>query len=432
MSSTAIGSPLATRSEARWRRVPAVVIAAGIAVWASAAADDPGPLVAEVRTTRGDFMIELSFDRAPMAVANFDALAGGRRWWLDPRDGRLRATPYYDGLPVDFAVTTGTESYFEFGSVDGSGAGDAGYEFRDELDSGLTHAPYVVTLAAPGPNGNGSRIRIFGGAAAAARNGRHTIIGRVPEGPGRAVVDAIIAAGAGGTIINVAEIPDRTGFEDDLAAVLATLPVLEPVSASLSVVPGESAALAFAQPAFSVFSAHASGDLLAWQPLLRRQLGNVIPDPQDWLVLDSALESRRFYHCSLASYPVVPAPPSGPTGFAGRTLTIGGPGIGTLIYAFNSSGDGGTYENVLAPGEPPFFSGPFTVVIDPMAAHFGPYSSRVMVNTPGLGGAAFQWIRTGWDEAGPSGPLGRHVTLLLSAAMVPVFEDAGTAGLTGP
>ncbi len=354
-----------------------------------------------------------------------------RRLWLDPRDGRLRDAPYYDGLQVDFTASAGSESYFELGSSNGSGNGDAGYEFCDELDTGLVHAPYVVTMAAPGPNGNGSRFRVFGQAASSARNGKHTIFGRVQEGSGRSVVDAIIAAGAGNTTIQSIDFPDRSGHAHDLAVSLKAMPVLEPVSAPLQVILGQSTSLMFTPPQFSVFSVHDSGDLCEWQHLARRYSDDVVSVPSSGVVLDSAEQLRRFYHCSLARYPLAPHPPAGSSSFAGRTLTISGPGVGTLIYFFNPEGNGGHYENVVTPGEAAFFSGPFTVD-ESYPPHFGPYSSRVLVNTPGLGGAVFQWIRTGWDGSSPSGSHGRHVTLLLNASLDPVFEDAGGAELSTP
>ncbi|MBA3430682.1 MAG: peptidylprolyl isomerase, partial [Actinobacteria bacterium] len=48
-------------------------------------------------TSAGTFKATLLPDHAPTTVANFIDLASGRREWKDPRDGRPKTDPIYNG-----------------------------------------------------------------------------------------------------------------------------------------------------------------------------------------------------------------------------------------------------------------------------------------------------------------------------------------------
>ena len=52
---------------------------------------------AKFNTSMGSFTVELMPEHAPETVANFTGLATGSRAWRDPRDGRQKSTPLYDG-----------------------------------------------------------------------------------------------------------------------------------------------------------------------------------------------------------------------------------------------------------------------------------------------------------------------------------------------
>ncbi len=126
---------------------------------------------ATIKTNRGDIVIQLFADKAPMTVNNFVALA---------RDG------FYDGVKfhrviADFMVQTGDPT--------GTGRGGPGYRFPDEIHPELRHdGPGVVSMANAGPNTNGSQFFITH-VATPWLDGKHTVFGRVLQG--QEVVDSI-------------------------------------------------------------------------------------------------------------------------------------------------------------------------------------------------------------------------------------------------
>ena len=380
-------------------------------------------LEADFHTSRGIFTVVLDPEKTPLTTANMVRLAEGDTLWRSAADGSLFKKPFYDGLPVVNTAADAVEAFFEIGD-----AGEPGYEFQDEFHADLGHEPYVVTMATRAPNTNGGAIRIFGSQASASRDGRHTVFGKVAAGPGRTVVDAIIAAGDSGTEIQGVTIRDKEPWVEFLASAGGSLPAMEPAPAGLSVVPEVSSTLLFQQNASSILTAYASEDLHDWQPLTSRFIDAFSPGLPT-MVLDEAKLDRRFYRLSQAIYP---AQPPGVAMLANTTLQIQGPGIATLIYAFDSSGSAGTYQNVISTEPPPLvFSGNFTVENDP-PPRLMPHSLQLLVRTPGLGGSEYQLIKIGWDQVVPSGPVGRHVTLLLDGSMIPVFEDHGTTTLSRP
>lgn len=137
----------------------------------------PG-LHARFDTSMGSFVCELYEKQAPMAVANFVALAEGTKEWLTPK-GELVKRPFYDGLLFHrvikgFAIQTGNATRARtFNSI---------VPFDDEIVPPLRFdRPGVVAMANNGPNTN--RTQIFVTVAAAPHlNGKHTIFGRVIEG----------------------------------------------------------------------------------------------------------------------------------------------------------------------------------------------------------------------------------------------------------
>ncbi|PYI50591.1 peptidylprolyl isomerase [Paenibacillus flagellatus] len=130
---------------------------------------------ANVTTTKGSFVIELFAKDAPKAVNNFVFLAG---------DG------YYEDVPFHRII----ESFMiQTGDPTGTGAGDPGYSFADELNNGHKYEPGVVAMANAGPNTNGSQFFICTGAESELLNNNpdYTIFGKVVEGMD--VVKAIAA-----------------------------------------------------------------------------------------------------------------------------------------------------------------------------------------------------------------------------------------------
>jgi cyclophilin family peptidyl-prolyl cis-trans isomerase len=384
-----------------------------------------GALEVDFVTTRGTITATMEYARTPQAAANLLTLAQGSRGWVDSRTGKVLAGSFFTGQTFFRVVNQTAEKLVETGSIHGDPADEPGYGFPDEFDTSLTHEPYVLSMSNNGPNTNGARFVITGNAPLPERDGRHTVFGRVPAAASRAVVDAILAAGADATTITAVVVrrtdPAAAAFDESAVP----LPVAHGMSPLLQVTPGVAVEWFGVQPEGSVLRAHQSRDLTAWSPHYRNFVGLDESPPVPSQRIDDAAVRSRFYHFSLVTNPDA----GGVGGFGGRTLTLEGGLVGTLIYRFNAEGTGGTYENILLPGEPPFFAGSFTVSAE-VAPRFDPYSFQVLLHTPGLGGARFNLIRGGIDAVDSAAVSGHHQTLLMDSNMSPLFEDLGPLHLT--
>ena len=136
-------------------------------------------LFARITTNRGDIVVRLEYERAPITVCNFVALAEGR---MSVNLGR----PYYDGLTFHRVINN---FMIQGGCPLGSGTGGPGYEFPDEFVPTLRHdGPGVLSMANAGPGTNGSQFFITH-VATPWLDDAHTVFGRVVQGQN--VVNAI-------------------------------------------------------------------------------------------------------------------------------------------------------------------------------------------------------------------------------------------------
>jgi cyclophilin family peptidyl-prolyl cis-trans isomerase len=152
------------------------VLAAGLLGGAMASADNPhglpDGLYSEVTTERGVVVAELFYEKAPMTVANHVGLAEGTL-------GPLPRKPFYDGATW-FRVVEGF--VLQGGDPSGTGTGDAGYLFPDELVPGLRHdAAGTLQMANDGPDTNGSQF-CFMLSAQPRLNYQHSVFGKVVRG----------------------------------------------------------------------------------------------------------------------------------------------------------------------------------------------------------------------------------------------------------
>jgi peptidyl-prolyl cis-trans isomerase A (cyclophilin A) len=130
-------------------------------------------------TSKGSIRVRLLPDHAPKTVANFVELATGKRSWRDPRDGKERNEPLYDGT-VFHRVIPGF--MVQGGDPAGTGTGGPGYNFEDEVKGGPSFTkPGYLAMANSGPNTNGSQFFITE-APTEWLTGKHTIFGEVIEG----------------------------------------------------------------------------------------------------------------------------------------------------------------------------------------------------------------------------------------------------------
>jgi peptidyl-prolyl cis-trans isomerase A (cyclophilin A) len=140
-------------------------------------------------TSKGSIKVRLLPDHAPKTVDNFVGLATGSKEWKDPRDGKKKTEPMYDGTIFHRVIP---EFMVQAGDPTGTGTGGPGYQFEDEVASGPSFTkPGYLAMANAGPGTNGSQFFITE-APATWLTGKHTIFGEVIEG--MEVVNAIARA----------------------------------------------------------------------------------------------------------------------------------------------------------------------------------------------------------------------------------------------
>ena len=127
------------------------------------------PRQARVQMARGEFVIRLAGQDAPLTVANFVKLARAK---------------YFDGVAVHRAVPN---FVLQDGDPTGTGNGGPGYEIRDELNP-LAYERGTVGMALSGPDTGGSQWFVTH-SPQPHLNGLYTVFGQVVAG--REVVEGI-------------------------------------------------------------------------------------------------------------------------------------------------------------------------------------------------------------------------------------------------
>ncbi len=133
-------------------------------------------LYAEMKTDRGDILLELEYEKTPLTVASFVGLAEGTIHFENSEAER-----FFDGLSFyrvveDFVIQSGDPT--------GEGAGGPGYQFPDEFYPTLKHdRAGILSMANSGPNTNGSQFFItITDRDLSYLDGMHTVFGRVVDG----------------------------------------------------------------------------------------------------------------------------------------------------------------------------------------------------------------------------------------------------------
>jgi cyclophilin family peptidyl-prolyl cis-trans isomerase len=119
---------------------------------------------ATMETSHGTIQIDLFAAEAPKTVNNFVFLA---------RQG------FFDGLTFHRVIPG---FVVQGGDPKGTGEGDAGYEFEDELDNDLDYRAGTLAMANAGPNTNGTQFFIVEGPQGERLPKNYSIFGRVSEG----------------------------------------------------------------------------------------------------------------------------------------------------------------------------------------------------------------------------------------------------------
>ena len=151
------------------------------------AVEPTGP-TAVLDTSMGRITCRLFDKQAPLAVANFIALAEGTKPWTDPvTKKKMRGKPFYNGTTFHRVIP---EFMIQGGDPTGTGTGDPGYMFADEFDPNLNFdVPGRMAMANSGPDTNGSQFFITE-VPTTHLNQKHTIFGQC-DPPSIAVVSAI-------------------------------------------------------------------------------------------------------------------------------------------------------------------------------------------------------------------------------------------------
>lgn len=140
-------------------------------------------LYAEIKTSRSPdpIVLALEFEKAPLTVCNFVALAEGKMKTSVRSNER-----YYDGLKFHRVIAN---FMIQGGCPQGTGSGSPGYKFADEFHTDLSHVgPGILSMANSGPASNGSQIFITH-KETMYLDGKHAVFGHVVKG--QEVVNAV-------------------------------------------------------------------------------------------------------------------------------------------------------------------------------------------------------------------------------------------------
>ena len=132
-------------------------------------------MYAKINTTKGDILLKLEYEKTPLTVASFVALAEGDM----PNEHRSEGIPYYDELKFHRVIA---DFMIQGGCPEGNGMGGPGYKFADEFHPDLKHDKGgILSMANSGPATNGSQFFITH-KETPWLDGKHTVFGHVVEG----------------------------------------------------------------------------------------------------------------------------------------------------------------------------------------------------------------------------------------------------------
>jgi cyclophilin family peptidyl-prolyl cis-trans isomerase len=134
-------------------------------------------IFATIATNKGDIILQLEYNKAPVTVANFISIAEGKNPFIT--DVTKKGKPFYDGLKFHRVISN---FMIQTGDPTGSGSGGTGYSFKDEFLSDLKFDKGgILAMANSGPATNASQFFITH-KDTQWLNGKHTIFGHVITG----------------------------------------------------------------------------------------------------------------------------------------------------------------------------------------------------------------------------------------------------------
>lgn len=135
----------------------------------------PDGIYAKIETNKGIIITQLFYDKAPLTVANFITLAEGTNEFIAVEN--LKKKPFFNGLKFHRVIP---EFMIQGGDPLGTGSGDTGYKFKDEINDYKFDKAGVLAMANSGPATNSSQFFITH-LETPWLDGKHTIFGQVVE-----------------------------------------------------------------------------------------------------------------------------------------------------------------------------------------------------------------------------------------------------------
>ena len=132
-------------------------------------------IYADIQTNKGTITVELAYEKTPITVANFIALAEGTNPFVKEQ---FKGKRYYDGLKFHRVIA---DFMIQGGCPNGTGAGEPGYKFIDEITDLKHHRAGTLSMANSGPTTNGSQFFITH-KDTPWLDGKHTVFGYVTKG----------------------------------------------------------------------------------------------------------------------------------------------------------------------------------------------------------------------------------------------------------
>ncbi len=168
-----------------------LIAAAATTAWAQAASSAQTSAAAKpvthivtqptaiIKTTVGNLTCTLFPDKAPIGVRNFIGLASGTKDWKSPKTGATKhGVPLYDGTIFHRVIP---EFMIQGGDPAGNGAGNPGFQFKNEVSDDLTFdRPGRLAYANAGKDTNGSQFFITE-VPQPRLNGGYTIFGQCDD-----------------------------------------------------------------------------------------------------------------------------------------------------------------------------------------------------------------------------------------------------------
>lgn len=381
-------------------------------------------LIAEVRTSKGNFSINLHYLQARRTVSHFMRLANGVQPWMDVKTGKLMyGVKFYEGLKFykPYEVST-LKNYIQAGSrsnaeLDSSYQyAGAGYVLRDEIRYDalfnqmlIPHTQWTVSMANRAPHSSSSQFLITL-VNDASFNGKNSAFGTVnqlfidydyPGGPrvtynGWAVVTAINNSFQP-VIYNITfRRLNQTAIDFDENEYIGEVPVMGEWPITSLTHDETEVHLGYPPLQAAEMRMYSSLDLLEWTyfPYITKYVQAGLPSspPMSFLHGNGA---SLFCRLTATRYPVT-AVPDPVTGLYGKMIEIGAGTGNRMRFYFGQYGITNTYVRYV----PTQVAGEFEYTFTSK----GPYHAELVITSPASIAQTYRLYFGGTDLNTPHQP----------------------------